>query len=287
VDTSLPAELRAVVGRLRAGTPEERVKAAGELAELGDKAQPAARALCEAALDPSQKVSRASLQALEKVRSDLHRPVLVLLVDDNGDNHGQALQKLSALGESGAPAVPVVLREIKYCQQLLLERETRANPPTLVALILLCMEVLPKIAPDDPQVVKRLVDLTKFSSDKQFQIVRGSRSSVTRTPFRENGVRLLGELGEGRPEHRKLIVPTLAGVLREAVQETKTQNERELLEALAAVEGATTALVKCGPEVGEILAKEAVPQLKELQFHRSDRVRQAAETLRKRIEEGP
>src|SRR5262249_31763554 len=67
LDTDLPAQLRPVVARLKSGTPDDRAKAAEELASLGEKAQPAARALCEAALAPSPEVSRAALKALKKV----------------------------------------------------------------------------------------------------------------------------------------------------------------------------------------------------------------------------
>jgi hypothetical protein len=54
-----------------------------------------------------------------------------------------------------------------------------------------------------------------------------------------------------------------------------------------AVEEIGNTLLKCGPDAKPILAKEVVPQLKELQFHKSDAVRKRAEQLRKKIEDAP
>src|SRR5262249_23110313 len=99
-DPVLPVELRAVAARLRSGTTEERVKAAEQLAEMGEKALPAARVLCEVALEPSQKVSRAALAALEKIHPDLHKSAFILVVnDEKAANHLKALADISLLGD--------------------------------------------------------------------------------------------------------------------------------------------------------------------------------------------
>jgi hypothetical protein len=287
-DPDLPAELQPIVGRLKAGTAEDRVKAAGELAEMGDKAQPAARALCEAALDTSQKVSRTALQALEKVNAELHQPIFVLVVDDKAANHEQALLKLGNLGEQGAPALPVVLHEIKRSQELLNERRAAWGQPTVVKVIQESMRVLPKIAPENPEALKPIIELTKFTSQLQL-IVAPRRGGIrgTNAMFRAEGVQLLGEIADSHPVHRPQIVPVLVGILKETAEETKVPDERRLLEAIADLEATGNALVKCGPEASQALTKDVLPRLKDLAFHKSAGVRAAAEKLRKKIEEGP
>jgi hypothetical protein len=56
----------------------QRVRAAQELAKLGDQAQPAARALCALALDGPDATRNAALDALQKVRPDLYRQMRAL-----------------------------------------------------------------------------------------------------------------------------------------------------------------------------------------------------------------
>jgi hypothetical protein len=269
--------LRPVVARLKGGATEERIRAAEELAGLGERAAPAARALCEVAMHPSQKVSRAALQALEKVAPDLHEPVFVLLVDNAANNHLQALTKLGLLGDQGKPAVPVVFHQIKKCQEQLEDRAAPWDQQTLIEVITKNLETLPKIAPEDRQVVKTVTDLTRFETQRP----------VRQTPFRDAGVRLLGELGEGHAEHRKQIVPTLANLLKEAAQQTNSAVERVALSAIEEVDHIGNALIRCGPEAKQALSKEVLPRLKELQFHRSAAVRRTAEQLRQKIEEAP
>src|SRR5258708_6460764 len=56
----------------------DRVRAAQELGKLGERAKPAARALCAAAIDESPKTSQAALESLEKVWPELHKQVVLL-----------------------------------------------------------------------------------------------------------------------------------------------------------------------------------------------------------------
>src|SRR5262249_27794606 len=202
---NLPAQLRPVVARLKSGTPEERAKAAEELANLGEKAQPAARALCEAALSPSQKVSRGALEALKKVHPDLHEPVFVLLIDEKAENHQQALAKLSLLGDQGKPAVPVLLHQIKKCQELLAGERARWQRQELIDVTVLNAQTLVKVAQEEPVAAKTLVDLTTFTLKTQVAVRGKHRFHATKTPFRDEGVRLLGELAEAHVKHRKQI----------------------------------------------------------------------------------
>jgi HEAT repeat protein len=286
-DAGLPSELRPLVAQLKTGTTEERLKAAAALAELGEKAQPAAGALCEAALSPSQKVSRAALDTLAKVHPELQKPVFVLVVDEKAANHLDALRTLSTLSEQGKPATSVVLHEIKRCQELLNDPRARWTAPTLLQVTGESMKTLPKIAADDPQALRTIIDLTKFSLTGTTTIRRKNRFVSTRVPFRHEGLAILGELAEGQPAFRKQIIPPVTAVLKEAVQQTSAPSEFQVLTAIAEVEDAGNALLKCGDEARQTLTKEVVPRLKDLQFHKSDQVRKTAEALRQKIEDTP
>jgi outer membrane biosynthesis protein TonB len=288
VDTSLPSELRPLVAQLKTGTTEERLKAAATLAELGEKAQPAAGALCEVALSPSQKVSRATLDALEKVHPELHRPVFVLIVDEKAANHLDALRTLSTLGEQGKPGTPVVLHEIKRCQELLNDPRARWGQFALIQVTAESMKTLPKVAADDPGALRTIIDLTKFNLPGAITVRRKSGGFIsTKAPFRHEGLAILGELAEGQPAFRNQIILPVTALLKEAVQQTNAPNERQVLAAIEEVEDAGNALLKCGDEAKQTLTKEVVPRLKDLQFHKSDRVRKTAEALRQKIEDGP
>jgi hypothetical protein len=285
-DPMLPAEFRAVAAKLKSGTTEERVNAAEQLAGMGEKALPVARLLCEVALEPSQKVSRAALAALEKVHPDLHKSAFILVVnDEKAANHLKALADISTLGDQGKPALPLVLHEIKRCQELLTGQAARWGQETLVNVIIHSMETLSKISPEDPQAVKTIIELTKFSSSNAFASKNGR--FATMTPFREDGLRLLGDIGEAQPEQRKLIVPALVVVLKEAVQTSNGQADRQILQGIEEVENAASALIRCGSEAKPVLTKEVMPRLKDLQFHKSGQVRATAEKLRAKIEDAP
>jgi hypothetical protein len=272
------------VAALKSQKQEERLRACEQLGGHGEVALPAARPLCEATLDPSQKVARAALQALEKVQPDLQQSVFILLVDDKTENHVRALSKLGQLGEQGNPAVPIILSQIRKH----LDRLT--NPQQgwdyrLGQLVIHFMEVLPKIAPDDPDVVKMLIGLTKLDSPGGIGVRRPGGRTDQQT-FRKYAVELLGTIAETQPKHRKQIVPPLVAVLKEAVERTNDPVASKVQAAIAEISVAGDALVKCGPDAKESLEKEALPRLKELKFHRSEQVRKTAEQLREKIEKG-
>jgi hypothetical protein len=286
-------ELEPILERLKSGSPENRVEAADELARMGKKGQPAARALCEAATDSSEKVSRAALVALEKVHPDLQQPVLVLLIDGAAANHIKALSRLDQLGDEASPAVPVVVHQIKKCKALLEEQLTRGrgvgwDSQTLFEVIDRNMRTLTKVGSKEPETVKALTDLAKVRTDQP--IFLHSRKINTfvpsNYPFRSTAVEMLGVLADKRPDYRKEIVPTLLTVLSDGCELTKSTNPIEVLVGVSAIESAGDGLLKCGPAAKTAMGEEVLPRVKELQFHESAQVRQAADKLRKKIEDG-
>jgi hypothetical protein len=281
-DSGQPSDLEPLVTRLKRGTTEEKIQAAEELARLGEHAKPASRALCDAALGSSEKLIQAALVALEKANSELHQPVLVLLVDSKAENHYQALAKIALLGEQGKPALPVVLFEIKRGLVQLLSGQQSLNQPALIQVVLHSMEVIPEIAPEDMEALKTLITLTRLRTNNEIWVSQSGRS--TSTPFRDKAVELLGNLVEAQPNYRKQIIPALMSVLKEAMERTNASEDGKVIAAVTEISLTGNALLKCGTEGKEALENEAASRLKQLKFHQSDQVRKIADTLQKKIE---
>src|SRR5262249_26845664 len=106
---SKQAQADEYVKLLKHRDPRERIKAVQGLAALGDAADGAGRALCQATLDNNPKVATAAIDALEAVRPDLHPALVPLLVDREPHRRQQALRDLEQMGPRGNAAVPVVV----------------------------------------------------------------------------------------------------------------------------------------------------------------------------------
>jgi hypothetical protein len=291
----MPADIARLVGKLQSGTDEEKVKAAEALAARGEKARPAARALCEAAVGPTKEVSRGALGALEKVAPELHEPIFTLVVDGQAVNHIKAIAELRKQGANAQPAVPVILHQIRKCQDELRAQADRRfagggwGAPTLFQVISHLLFALPRVAPEDPEVLQAIIRTTKTSSDQPGS-PRKDRVETTIGPFSLTGIHLLGELAAKKPVHRKQIIPEMLVMLKESVQRVNQESSGQqlpLLRDLALVRVVSNALLQCGPDAKETLAKEVMPQLKDLEFHKDAKVRATVKDLRTRIEAGP
>ncbi len=171
--------------QLKDRSAAKRVEAAKELAQLGEKAKPAARALCAACLDSSGKVSMAAADALAKVRPDLHPHVVVLIVEFPSQNHTKALNALSRIGTDAAPVVPVLLGYIRrYTGNGL------AQAPAAV-------DCLSAVAGDDELLLGPFL---------QFYRVHDLQAAA---------LRALVHLGEAKAETRKRILPTLMAAIND------------------------------------------------------------------------
>ncbi|GEM_PF-5191331 len=283
----IPVELRPLVVKLKGGLNEERLKAAEELGNMGEKAMPAARVLCEAALSSSQAVSRSALSALEKVHPDLYQSVFVLLVDAKASNHRLAIIKLGLLGEHAKPALPVIFHQIKKCREQLIAQSGGWGEESLADVTLDLMKALPKIAPEEPQAIRTMIDLAKVGLDRQIRVESSVGRLLTHTPFRFDAILLLGMLGESNPEHRGQIVPALIPFLKEASQHAKDKMENTVLAAMSQIALIGSALLKCGDDAKQALRKEVLPRLRELEFNQSDQVRRMAQALKTKIEDAP
>jgi hypothetical protein len=287
----MPAELVPLVTALKSGKPKEQIKAAEDLAARGEKASPAARALCETIVNPVPEVTRSALQALEKVAPALHEPVFTMVVDGKAPNHLKAIEALQAKGAEAKPAVPLLLFENQKCRDelqrtLLLKGGNTAigwGQPALMQIITASMVALEDIAAEEPQVLKTIIATTSISVNVRFQVQPFA-------PFRKVGVELLGQSAAKTPEFRKEILTALTPMLTEAVAVTsdpRQQNQVQVVNNFGVIESICTAMWKCGKEANDTINRIVIPLLKDFEFHKEDAVRTRAKDLRKQIEAGP
>jgi hypothetical protein len=277
-----PADsVRALIGTLRKGDEGQKVEAIEGLKELGPKAGLASRALCEAALDASQVVSRNAILALDNVQAELKEPVFILLVDNQATNHLKAIAELEKLGNRAEPAIPILIHQIKKCERKLVDELSGGfsggwGQPTLIQVITRHLLSLPKIALKDPVVRQTISDATLFTPVRQ-----DSRFSLRfeRFPFRRVGLELLGELAKGHEGHRKDILRVLVPLLKESAERAKSKQEFQALQALSELNAVGSVALSCGRDGQEVLREQLEPIVKELQFHPSENVRRQSKVL--------
>jgi hypothetical protein len=291
----VPADIQALIVKLRTGSNEKKVGAAEAIGARGEAASGAARALCEAATSPVKDVSRSALQALEKVAPHLHEYVFTMIVDNQAANHRKAITALRRQEDKAKPCMPIMLFEVKKCLADLVMQFQKGQgsigwgSDTLMNVISETMNAIPAIAPEDPNGLAIIIEAgaliiqqTDFLGD-QFK------------PFRSTAVPLLGTIAEKQPELRKAISPQLGLFLDQSIQvlgkhstNSQFKNNPGIIERdLGEIESVGTALQKCGPEAKGILSKKFIPVLKELEFNENAAIRATAKQLRKKVEAGP
>ncbi len=102
-----------LVRSLKSDQAADRIRAAEQLGKLKAEGKPAARALCEAAIDEDDSVRQAALEALEKVHPALYKPVSTLLVDSNAVNQISAAQTIGNMRAEGKAATPLLTAHLK------------------------------------------------------------------------------------------------------------------------------------------------------------------------------
>ncbi len=244
---------------------------------MGEKAKPAARALCQAALDPSEKVRLAVLEALEKAHPALHKHLVTLLVDSQHFARGNAAKAIGAMGREGEPALPVLLGLAKRVTQIKVTEEGvalmglhRGNEAEMRVLaregpiLVPVLEALEEIDGDNPEVIKTLI------------------ASMHVTPVyidlravRQTAIAALGKIGDTFPAKRGELVAPLVEALDARLNRGRTPDDQTRI-AAAGVLG------RFGP-----VAKEAIPALKKLKLDPDMQVRDAAAAAIERINRQP
>src|SRR5262249_32872779 len=103
---------------LENGSTEEKIKAAGDLAKLGEDGKPAAKPLAKMCVDPSARVSQPAMDALASVWPELHRAGTILLKDKKDEfskspNRVEACDTILKLGDGADAAVPFLVQSLR------------------------------------------------------------------------------------------------------------------------------------------------------------------------------
>jgi hypothetical protein len=286
-------ELSALIGALRTGSDDQKLNAAGRLASMGETAAPASRALCELTLSSNKDVARKALLLLEKVNPRIHGPVFTLAVDGKATNHLMAGATLRQMGAQAKPASAILIRQVR--KRMADMKQPGFNQPSfnfnnqggwenqvVLSVTLEHLVTLAAIAPDETECVQTIVECAtlRLQTAAFFQI------NGQLTSFRQASVSLLGGIAAHHPEHHKIILAALEGLLDESVRNISGNNlnEFQIAAGLKDVDQVATSILKCGKQANETLTKKVVPQLQELEFHKDESVRSTAKNLRTRIE---
>jgi HEAT repeat protein len=259
------ANLTRLVRELRSERRDERIRAAEELGKLKDKARPAARALCEAALDAEESVRQAALEALEKVHPSLYKHVSTFLLDGNPQNRAEAAKSIRFMGKEGNAAAPLFLVQIKKdCYPRRYLNEAARTRPFIEFVsedvVLVDLATLRAIAPDESSTLSIIVELATYEGEN------GEGSQV-----RAAAATAIGELANRRPEQRPEMIRAL---LAAAQFHSPRGNMMDSKTSTAAL----NALAKIGPE-----AKDAIPVLKKLKLSQDMAIREAAAAALEKI----
>jgi hypothetical protein len=288
----IPAALVSLITRLTKGTTEEKIAAAEKLADQGERAAAAAEALCRVAVEPNKEISRAALSALEKVAPSLYEPVFTLLIDGQASNHRRAIASLYRLGPKASAALPVLRHRTRECLEELetdFGRSTLGwSRDTLAQVVTDLLMTMPVVAPQSPEMVQTLIDATAWPKDTGLDDMRKFRLGA-QVSFRSLGIGLLSELAATRPEHRKQITTRIVPLLIDSLEAESSQimsesSEWQTSKHLLLLYDVSLALLQFEPNAQEKIKKKVVPVLREFEFHKDQKIRDAAKTLKKRIE---
>jgi hypothetical protein len=258
-------EVQGLIDELRAKDAKTKVAALNELRGKGEEAEPAAEAIINCLLDSSEKVVLAAVEAIEKVRPDLYKPLSNLVLDDSPDGRQRAAAQLGAMGDKAVPAKSLLVTLLRTAMANLdgppdprefSHARGKLSPIAAVTLI----EAIRKIDPDDPEPIKALKELAKNLGDETAH--RGLwRAGIAPDDALLSLHKWAGD-DEGR---RKELLPLLKTILN-----------REPVYALV------LALRICA-DYGE-LAKGMSETIRKLKLHQDERVRDAAKKALDRIE---
>ena len=223
---------------------KDRLKAIAALGEKGEAAAEAAGPLCDAMLSASPKVATAALQAIEKVRPDLYKPLTALLVDGSHENQLKGTKELGLMGEKASPAINVLLANLR--------RELAKGPASkgqLSAMQTELFNAIRQIKPDDNETVKMYKTIAAASN--KHILARVEAIAFLYSWAGDDAVR------------RQDIFP----LIRAGLSDGQLQIQ----------------CIRCLGEYGE-LAKPCIPQLKQLKLSSNAAVRQAATAALDKIE---
>ena len=104
--------------------------------------------ICDAILDSNPQVRTAAVEALEKVRPDLYKPVTMLMVDATPANQDAGILQLTRMGEEAAPAINLLLYSLTGALSA-----SPGNVGQLLRRQLVLIDAVNNIKPTDPTII--------------------------------------------------------------------------------------------------------------------------------------
>ncbi len=184
-------QIQGLLDNLQQGSPQERIQAAQQAAQLGERARPAAERLCAGAIDTDEAVRNASLVALEKVHPALFPHARTLATVKDAYTRSAAIEAIHNMGREARAALPLLLFELK--------KDTNISN---------CLKAVGAIAPESRAARETLTAYLNdppISADEQY----------ARNGAMDAAAAGLGEMAFAEPKQRALVVdvliPQLAG----------------------------------------------------------------------------
>jgi len=281
---------------LKDDAPEVRRAAAVAFAEIGNKGEDHAPALVAVLDDEDLKVQEEALRALGAIGPDAKSAVPKLVAKlDHSDVaiRVEATRALGRIGPDAAAAVPALIRECAEGEEALrlsaLESLGRIGPAAASAL----PQVQSQLTHETPAIraaaVTALGLIQADASESLPHLVRGLEDPDA--DVRHAAAEAVGRLGQaGRPATRPLVALLKNkedwSVALDALRQVEADSVPDLIQALDNSEPsvrlyACEALGKLGPR-----AKDALPQLRNLEKDDYDFIRRQARDAVRRIGEG-
>lgn len=242
--------------------------ALSELRARGKDAEPAADAIRNYMIDPNEKVVLAAVEAIEKVRPDLYKPLSTMVLDKDWSERHRALTQLGDLGRTAFPGKSVIVAKLKVTMAPFDhfpdgrggfdESKFRELYP-----LHLLIECLGKIDPEDPDRIAALKELAADYSPPLAPSINRSRRLLSMSAT--DAIGFLHKWASGDETKRKDILP----LLKIALEKGDTP---AVLQALGI----------CA-EYGN-LAGPMFPRIRELKFSPDGQIRDAAKKAADRIE---
>jgi HEAT repeat protein len=106
-----PEKLANLIKDLKDPSAEKRMQAVDRIGATGADGIIASEALIQLLVEEKVEANQhAALDALEKVNPQLHKPILIIMVEKDPDSKAQAVDSLGELGKVAKPAVPLLLK---------------------------------------------------------------------------------------------------------------------------------------------------------------------------------
>ena len=141
-------EVQAVAKKLSSVSVPVRLITIRTLAKQGLGAAKYAGPLCDALMDPNPQVKTAAIEAIEKIRPDLYKPLTLLVIDASEVNNSAGLIELGNMGETALPTINLLLSQMRI--------ELAKGPNEkhkFTAKQQLIIDTVNNISPDNPNTI--------------------------------------------------------------------------------------------------------------------------------------